>query len=114
MFDFKPDYEAVRSRYLAWWDGALVDRPLVSIYLAKPPDEQVPVPRRQQGSLRDRWLDATYQAERAYAETANTIYYADALPVRFPNLGPDIFAAFYGCDLQFGEATSWSVPFLQD
>lgn len=114
MFDYKPDYEQVRERYLAWWEGEIVDRPLTSICFAKPPEECVAVPPKHHASLRERWLDAEWQAERARAEMSNVVFYADALPVRFPNLGPEIFSAFYGCELEFGPETSWSVPILED
>lgn len=113
MFEFKPDYEDVAKRYDAWWDCEVLDRPLVSIYLGKPESEQIPVPEKTHATLRERWLDFDYQVERACAEVANTIHYADALPVRYPNLGPEIFAAFYGCELEFGEMTSWSKPILE-
>ncbi|MHB0878090.1 MAG: hypothetical protein ACYC5O_18810, partial [Anaerolineae bacterium] len=36
----------------------------------------------------------------------------EAFPSMYPNLGPDVTAAYMGCDLVFGETTSWSVPNL--
>jgi hypothetical protein len=114
MFEFKPDYEQVRRRMDAWWECAVTDRTLTSITFPKPEDERVPVPRKEHDSLRERWLDSEYNAERAYATAANTVYYADALPVKFPNLGPEVFSAFYGCELEYGENTAWSVPMLEE
>lgn len=111
---FKPDIEKVLTRYEAWWQCQVLDRPLVSIRFPKPPERQVPWPEKTHATLRDRWLDTEYAVARAVAGITNTVYYADALPVAIPNLGPEIFSAFYGCPLEFGESTSWSSPILED
>lgn len=115
MFEYKPDFEEVLKRYEAWWEAQILDRPLVSISFPKPPEEQIPwPPARQYSTLRDRWLDTEYLVERTRAAMANTCFFADALPTVFPNLGPEVFSALYGCPLEFGETTSWSVPILKD
>jgi len=36
MFELKPDFEDVLNRYEAWWDCAVVDRPLVSMTFPVP------------------------------------------------------------------------------
>ena len=114
MFEFKPDFEKVLQRFEAWWFCEIVDRPLVSIAFPKPEAEQVPVPRKKKyGSLRDQWMDTEYLVECAESRFANTVYYADSLPVAWPNLGPEIFSAFYGCPMEYGETTAWSVPILE-
>ena len=110
MFAYKPDFEKVLDRYEAWWDAQI---PLVSITFARPAEEQIPWPSvKDHPTLRDRWLDTEYVVDNVRARMANTRFYADALPTVFPNLGPEIFSAFYGCPLEFSEGTSWSVPIL--
>ena len=52
--------------------------------------------------------------ERALARVMNTEYLGDALPTAWPNLGPEIFSAFFGCELEYSETTSWSIPNLSD
>ncbi|NVN93631.1 MAG: trimethylamine corrinoid protein 2, partial [Desulfuromonadales bacterium] len=37
-----------------------------------------------------------------------------ALPHGDPNLGPEVFSAFFGTELEYGEYTSWSIPNLLD
>ncbi|MCX7935253.1 MAG: CBS domain-containing protein, partial [Planctomycetota bacterium] len=64
--------------------------------------------------LRERWEDAEYVAELAVANVMNTDYLGDALPACWPNLGPDVFSAFLGTELEYGETTSWSKPILHD
>jgi len=114
MFEFKPDYEEAKRRIEAWWRCEVIDRAMTYISFPKAERERVPVPEKTHASLRDRWLDSRYLAQRALAHASNTVYYADSMPVAMPNLGPDIMAAFYGCELEFGETTSWSVPILHD
>ena len=59
-------------------------------------------------------MDAEHVAELALASAMNTECLGDALPHAYPNLGPEVFTAFLGAPLEFGEDTSWSVPILKD
>ncbi len=113
-FELKPDFDAVVRRMDAWWNASVADRPLVHMAFPRPAAEQVPWPVSTHATLRDRWLDAPWQADTALACARNTEWFADALPVAMPNIGPDAFAAFYGVDLEFGDITSWSHPSLPD
>jgi hypothetical protein len=112
MFTLKPDFEEVFTRYEAWWECEIVDRPLVSIIFPKPEAEQHPFPEKAYTFWREQWLDTQFVVAKAVSALNNNVYYADALPVIFPNLGPEVFSAFYGCPLEFSETTSWSVPIL--
>ena len=114
MFELKPDFEAVADRYEAWWKGAIVDRPLVSITYPAPEAQRVPVPKKTHASERERWLDIEYTVECTEARLRNTVYSADALPVTIPNLGPEVFSAFYGCEMAYTDVTGWSSPILDD
>ncbi len=115
MFAFKPDLDRTMQRMDAFWDGSVLDRPIVQFYLEKPPGEQIPLPESHHTSTDARWLDVEYQARLIDARLTNRIYMGDSLPVAFPNLGPEILAAFYGCPLHFGDyGTSWTEPILKD
>lgn len=107
-----PDWEKRLERQNAFWERAIIDRPVVAFSVRKP-DAHHPYPAKKSWhSNRDRWLDIEYIAESALARVANTEYMGDALPSVWPNFGPDIFAAFYGAELEFSEGTSWSSPIL--
>jgi len=108
----RPDYEKSRERYMAFWDREIIDRPPVSIIF--PREEQVSIPPKEYKSHRERWLDIDYRAEAAAINLANNEYYADALPVVFPNMGPEIFSAWCGCGYEFGASTAWSEPCVKD
>ncbi len=113
MFRLKPDYEQVLERFEGWWQCAVIDRPLYSLAYAKPAAEQWPWPVAKHATLRDRWFDTAHIVAQAQAALGNRVYGGEALPVVFPNLGPEIFSSFYGCPLTFGEHTVWSEPILE-
>lgn len=115
MLEFKPDLEKTMQRMEAFWAGIVLDRPVVQFYLEKPPAEQLPLPASHHSNPRERWLDAEYQAQHTLARFSNQIFMGDSLPVAFPNLGPEVLAAFYGCPLEFGDyGTSWTQPILKN
>ena len=116
MFSFKPQYEQTRTRMEAFWNREVLDRPLTMFYLPKPPAEQVPLPASHHVTAAQRWMDAQYQAEYALARLGSIDFtLGDALPIAYPNLGPEVFSAFYGCPMHFGDfGTSWSDPILHD
>lgn len=106
----KPDFDEAISRIEAWFDGAIIDRVPVRFTRHNAFAEQVDTaePGRWQ-SLRDRWFDVEYQIERYLRSIENKAFLAETFPVYWPNLGPEVYAAFHGCPLEYGETTSWSV-----
>lgn len=114
MFELKPDFEDVLNRYEAWWKCDLADRPLVSMAFPLDEADRVPVPWKQHATMRDRWMDTAYIVAQAEAQLRNTVHFADSLPIAWPNLGPEVFSAFYGCEMDYGDITAWSKPILAD
>ena len=115
MFQLKPDFEQVMDRYEAWWDCETIDRPLVCLRFPGDESERIPGPKaKEYSSHRDRWMDIEYRVESMSAGLHNSVHFADALPIAWPNLGPEIFSSFYGCNMVYGESTGWSEPILED
>ena len=112
QFSLKPDFEQVEQRYDAFWHQAIIDRPPVSITLPVQADRRLPT--KTYACQRDRWLDVAYRAEAISQALHNQIWLADALPIAWPNLGPEIFSAWCGCDYEFGENTTWSRPCIEE
>jgi hypothetical protein len=107
-----PDWEMRIKRQDAFWQREIIDRPVVSMSgWQEDPDFPFPVTPT---NVRDRWLDVQYVAERSLADAMAMRCYGDALPTIMPNLGPEVFSAFFGCELGFGENTSWSEPIIDD
>lgn len=109
-----PDWEKRLQRQDAFWSCEIVDRPVVIMSLSKE-NPDYPWPKEKKYSnLRDRWMDTEHVADLALASAMNAEYLGDALPHAWPNLGPEVFSAFFGAPLEFGEDTSWSIPILED
>lgn len=115
MFSFKPDYEKSKARIDAFWDHEILDRPVVQIPLYKPADERMELPLSKQSSPEEKWLDIDYQVEWNLINLSNQLFLGDSMPVAWPNLGPNVFAAFYDFPLKFGEnETNWSEPNIEE
>jgi len=114
MFEFKPDYEQTKERINAFWHNEILDRPVTMLAVPKPPAEQISNPPSGHADIKERWYDIQYQVDLALALLKNQVFMGDALPIVYPNLGPEVFSAFYGCPLHFSETTSWTDPILED
>jgi hypothetical protein len=109
---FKPDFARTVERFAAWWQGAIIDRPPVTLWVPGRAHHRGPV--SQHKSLRQRWLDVDFQVESAIAGLECGNFIGDTLPVFNPNVGPEVTATLYGAELEFGEGTSWSKPIVHD
>jgi hypothetical protein len=113
MFSFKPEYERSKQRMDAFWERELLDRPVVQFPLFKPMDEQIELPVSGHHYMEHEWLDTDFQAEWNLVNLSNQLFLGDTMPVAWPTLGSDMFAAFYGCPLYYGEfGISWSEPII--
>ncbi|HOD48597.1 MAG TPA: hypothetical protein PLM14_00075 [Candidatus Hydrogenedentes bacterium] len=112
--DAIPDWETRIARQDACWEREILDRPVVIMTVPKSPAECCPLAEHSYSSLRDRWLDTDRLVESAVATVRNTEYLGDALPLAWPNLGPEVFSAFFGCEMEFGETTTWAIPCIHD
>ena len=65
-------------------------------------------------TLEERWMDTEYQLNAFRWGMENTHYLGESYPLFNPNLGPDVLGAVCGCDLHFGEVTSWASPCIED
>ncbi|MHB0997944.1 MAG: hypothetical protein ACYC27_01755 [Armatimonadota bacterium] len=109
-----PDWEMRLARQDAFWNCEIIDRPVVYMTLPKEkPDYPYPAAKTH-STIRERWMDGEYLAEWTAAGVMNTHYLGDALPLAWPNLGPEVFSGFFGCDMEYGDVTSWAIPNLTD
>ncbi len=113
-FEQIPDWEKRLERQDAFWDCEIIDRPVV--YISVPREKPLaPVPAKKNwSSHRDYWMDFTYRAEKLRSDILNQEYSGDALPKVIPNLGPEVFSAYFGCEMEYGETTSWAIPNIHD
>ncbi len=97
--------EVASARYEAWWRGARVDRPPVSLWVKIP--HPLRAPRSTHATLRERWLDVEYQVDCALTGLECSPILGDTVPSYLPNVGPDLTSTLFGAELVFGENTSW-------
>ena len=112
-FAYKPDYEESHARYMAFWEREIIDRPPVCIRLPKE-DLGPRRPSRPYASYEEQWLDLDGRVDDMDYDLSRTDFLYDALPVAWPNLGPEIFSAWCGCGYKYGPQTTWSVPCVED
>lgn len=104
----KPDCARAMERVEAWFAGELLDRPPVR-FSRHNAEFETPVAKLEGQALRDRWFDVDFQIEAFIESIEGRGFHGETFPVYWPNLGPEVYAAFYGCPLVYGEVTSWAL-----
>jgi hypothetical protein len=103
----KVNFEDTKRRFSEYWAMENHDRPLISVKAPKD-NAKVNFPKVPE-KLQNRWLDTEYVIKASRAHMENTYFGGESFPMAWPNLGPDIFGAFYGADVDFSPDTSWAV-----
>ena len=111
-FSLQPNYSEIIKRYDAFWEREIIDRPPIAMILPK--NNPLPGLTKHYDDEKSRWLDVEFRAAQIDCDLSNRLYLGDALPVAFPNLGPEIFSAWCGCGYGFGETTTWSEPCIHN
>ena len=108
----KPDLADAEAHWLAFWEHEIIDRPLCAIRSPKDGVAGVAGPPYMAG----RAGDYRAVAEQALAAAETIFWGGDAVPCYSPSFGPDLYAVWLGCELEFGdvERTSWAVPCVED
>lgn len=109
---YKNDWERAQKKYIEYWAKENHDRPLINV--VAPKDGYVPKLVQTPESLIDRWTDVEYVIKSRRESFAATFYGGEAYPDLWPNLGPDILGAILGCEIEFGENTSWAIHNIHD
>jgi hypothetical protein len=110
----KPDFARAMERIEAWFAGELLDRPPIRFSLHNAEYEHASAMAGRWPNLKSRWFDAEYQVDRFLENIRGRTFYGETFPVFWPNLGPNVYAAFFGGELEYGEVTSWIRHFVRD
>ncbi len=95
------------KRIDAWYEGEMLDRPPVRFSRHNAEFEVSDDNPNRWTNLKDRWSDAQYVVESFEKSIEGKVFRGETFPVFWPNLGPNVYAAFFGCELDYGEVTSW-------
>jgi len=106
------EFPTILDRFHAWYECEIVDRPLCSVLVIGQPEDGEEV--LSNPATREQWMDVDRALTRYEQSLQHTQFFGDAFPVFWPNVGPDLCATAFGCELEFGEITSWSTPIVSD
>ena len=113
QLETKPDFDVCQKRIEAWFHQEITDRAPIRFHRHNAEYESV-IGSSGHATLKDRWMDAEFQARSFLNSIKGQRFNAETFPVYMPNLGPNIFAAVHGAELTFGENTSWSEPVVDN
>lgn len=110
----KPDFETAMKRVYAWFEHEMLDRPPIR-FTAHNADFAAAhlAAGRCWPDLKSRWFDAEFQVDYFIESIKGVAFRAETFPVFWPNLGPEVYAAFHGSELVFQTVTSYSVPLVK-
>lgn len=111
-----PQFEMAMKRVYAWFENQIIDRPPVrfiahNAFLEAAKEDITDLSREEKEAW---WFNEQLQVDLFIKSIEGKRFHGETFPVYFPNLGPDVYAAFYGANLEFGDVTSWSEPFVRD
>ncbi len=108
-----PGFDQAIQRIYAWFAGEIIDRAPVR-FQAHNAFVETANSAYPSGSLKQRWFDSEFQVETFLKSIEGRVFHGETFPVFWPNLGPEVYAAFYGSALEYGEVTAWSEPLVRD
>jgi len=111
--DNMPGAMQAMERIYAWYAGEIIDRPPVR-FSAHNAFVETANQAYPSDNLKDRWFDAEFQVETFLKSIEGRAFQGETFPVFWPNLGPEVYAAFYGSELKYGEVTAWSKPLIHN
>ena len=104
----KSDFEMAMKRIDAWFAHEMMDRPPVRF--AEHNAEfggAHSLAGRRWPDLKSRWFDGEFQMDFFVESIKGRTFHGETFPIFWPNLGPNIYAAYHGAELEYGEVTSW-------
>jgi hypothetical protein len=109
---YKPDLVEAEQRLEGWWDHEVVDR--VCLQITAPRTDVPSEPYSQPLDLEQQWLDIDYVLACLEHDMSHTYFGGEALPITWSNVGPDVFSAFLGAEVELAPRTTWVHPLIED
>ena len=110
----KPDFDLCMDRINAWYNQEIIDRiPIRFSAHNAEYNDVADLPGYSWKSLKERWWNTEYQIELFEYKLKHSTFNAETFPVFWPNLGPEVYTAFYGAELEYREVTSYAIPSIQ-
>ncbi|MFN2249043.1 MAG: hypothetical protein ACK2U0_10500 [Candidatus Promineifilaceae bacterium] len=109
----KPDFEMAMKRIYAWYQGEIIDRVPVRFIAHNAAFNVETSQNRSPEEWKEIWFDTEPRVDTFEKSIEGKIFHGETFPMFDPNLGPDVYAAFYGSELHYSEVTSWSHPIIE-
>ncbi|MFA6109743.1 MAG: hypothetical protein WDA75_13330 [Candidatus Latescibacterota bacterium] len=113
---YREDFDEVRDRLAAWWQGADLGRPAMLITAPRDtPAEPVPALPEPEGWVTNYSTRSfEYRVNLAARACLQTEFLGEAVPQTAPDLGPDCLALYLGCTGVEMPGTVWFRPCIVD
>ena len=109
----KPDFDIAMKRIYAWHQQEIIDRAPVRFIAHNAAFNVESTQKRSPEAWKQIWFEVEPRVEAFEKSIEGQVFHGETFPMFDPNLGPDIYAAFYGAELTYGEVTSWSHPIVK-
>jgi hypothetical protein len=104
----KPDFDMAMRRIEAWFHREILDRPPVRFAEHNADfNAAYALAGRSWADIKSRWFDAEFQVDYFLESIRGRTFRGETFPIFNPNLGSNVYAAFHGAELDYGEVTSW-------
>ena len=110
----KPDFDMAMKRIYAWHQQEVIDRVPVRFIAHNAAFNVASARKKSPEEWKKIWFNVEARVEAFERSIEGRIFHGETFPLFDPNLGPDVYAAFYGTELTYGEVTSWSHPIVKD
>lgn len=104
---YRPGWSEARERLLAFWEGAIIDRPCIAVTAPGEPVDHPAAP----ADFQTKWTDPDYVAASYDTRHASTCFHGEAMPGTSLMVG---YCLSYGAPLHFSEQTVWQDPIIED
>lgn len=110
-----PDFENALKRVEAWYECELIDRPLVRFNRKGSYFDSIDreIAKRDISTRRSWIFDAEQQVEFFESSLSGTTFLGESFPIYTAYLGPQVYAAFYGSELDYDGSGSWAKPIIE-
>ncbi|MCS7180606.1 MAG: hypothetical protein NZ891_04565 [bacterium] len=110
---YKQDFEEAKKYWFSFWEGEIIDRPLLIISIPKDEDRIVSGPSYLSG------MDGNFEepVEKFIEYCENTIFFAESIPSLNISFGPDTIAYFVKGgekNVKVESQTAWIEPFIDN
>lgn len=110
----KPDFDKCMERINAWYECEIIDRAPVRFSAHNAEYSENHGLDIKHENYRDQWFDTEFQVDNFIRSIEGAKFYAETFPVFWPNLGPELYSAFYGGDMEYRAVTSYYNPIITD